>query len=173
MNGNPALEFFNDLPWGALARNQQGVFYVCEALHFVGLSLLLGALLVVDLRLMGLWRSIRLADAFVWMRWALVGFAINAVTGFVMFCADPYNYWTNSAFHIKMILIVLAGANLLWFLMIERRRVLALPEGADTSATTKVSAALSLLLWVAIIIMGRLLPSFEGDGGLFAPPPGM
>jgi hypothetical protein len=167
MSGDPVLQFFHDLPWGALARGVEGVFYLCETLHFVGLCLLLGALLLVDLRLLGLWRSIRPADVFIWMRWAVVGFAINAVTGFVMFCADPYNYWTNSAFHIKVILIVLAGANLLWFLVMERRRVLALADGAETGAGTKISAALSLILWFAIIIMGRLLPSFEGDGGLF------
>jgi hypothetical protein len=51
----------------------------------------------------------------------------------------------------------------------ERRRVLALPDGAETGLGTKISAALSLLLRLAIIIAGRLLPSFEGDGGLFAP----
>jgi hypothetical protein len=87
-----------------------------------------------------------------------------------MFCADPYNYWTNSAFHIKVILIVLAGLNLVWFVAVERRRVLALPDGAQAGLGTKISAALSLFLWFAIIIAGRLLPSFEGDGGLFAPP---
>jgi hypothetical protein len=170
MNGNPVLQFFHDLPWGALARDVEGVFYVSETLHFVGLCLLLGALLLVDLRLIGLWRGMRPADTFPFMRWAVIGFGINAITGFVMFCADPYNYWTNSAFHIKLILIVLAGLNLVWFVAVERRRVMALPDSAETGLGTKISAALSLLLWLAIIIAGRLLPSFEGDGGLFAPP---
>jgi hypothetical protein len=128
------------------------------------------ALLLVDLRLIGLWRGMRPAGTFPFMRWAVIGFGINAITGFVMFCADPYNYWTNSAFHIKLILIALAGVNLVWFVAVERRRVLALPEGAETGLATKISAALSLVLWFAIIIAGRLLPSFEGDGGLFAPP---
>lgn len=170
MNGNPALQFFYDLPWGALARDIEGVFYASETLHFVGLCLLLGALLLVDMRLLGLWRGGRAADTFPFMRWAVIGFGINVVTGFVMFCADPYNYWTNSAFHIKLILIVLAGLNLIWFVTVERRRVLALTDGAETGLGTKISAALSLVLWLAIIIAGRLLPSFEGDGGLFAPP---
>jgi hypothetical protein len=170
MNENPALQFFYDLPWGALARDIEGIFYLSETLHFVGLCLLLGALLLVDMRLLGLWQGGRPADTFPFMRWAVVGFGINAVTGFVMFCADPYNYWTNSAFHMKLILIVLAGLNLLWFVTVERRRVLALPNGAATGLGTKVSAALSLVLWFAIIIAGRMLPSFEGDRGLFAPP---
>ncbi|HEY7800691.1 MAG TPA: hypothetical protein VIA80_18130, partial [Hyphomonadaceae bacterium] len=51
----------------------------------------------------------------------------------------------------------------------ERRRVLALPDGAEAGLGAKISAALSILLWLAIIIAGRLLPSFEGDGRLFAP----
>ena len=170
MNGNPALQFFYDLPWGALARDVEGVFYLSETLHFVGLCLLLGALLLVDLRLIGLWRGMRPANTFPFMRWAVVGFGINAITGFVMFCADPYNYWTNSAFHIKLILIALAGFNLAWFVVVERRRVLAVPDGAETGIPTKISAALSLILWFAIMSAGRLLPSFEGDGGLFAPP---
>ena len=71
---------------------------------------------------------------------------------------------------IKLTLIALAGMNLVWFVAVERRRVLALPDGAETGLGTKTSAALSLLLWFAIIIVGRLLPSFEGDAGLFAPP---
>jgi hypothetical protein len=103
------------------------------------------------------------------MRWAAIGFGINAVTGFVMFCADTYTCWTNS-FHVKLLLIGLAGPNLAWFIVVERRRVLALADGAGTGVGTRISAAVSLILWFAIIITGRLLPSFEGDGGLFAPP---
>lgn len=171
MTVNDALKIFYDMPWGAWARDTPGVFYAAESLHFVGLCFLLGALLLVDLRLLGLWRSLPIAGAFVYIRFAILGFAINLVTGFVMFCADPYNYWTNSAFHIKMILILMAGANLAWFALVEEKRALALPDGANTGLSTKISAALSLTLWIAIIIAGRLLPSFEGDGGLFAPPP--
>lgn len=170
MTVNDGLKLFYEMPWGEWARNQPGVFYACESLHFIGLCLLLGALLLVDLRLLGLWRNITIASVSVFMRIALVGFAINLATGFVMFCADPYNYWTNSAFHIKLILILLAGLNLLWFLVMERRRVLALPDNALPGSSTRLSAALSLILWIAIIIAGRLLPSFEGDGGLFATP---
>jgi hypothetical protein len=171
MTISEALKIFYDTPWGAWARDTPGVFYAAESLHFVGLCFLLGALLLVDLRLIGLWRSLPIAGTFAYVRLALVGFAINLVTGFLMFCADPYNYWTNSVFHIKLILILLAGGNLAWFILVERKRALALPDGADAGLSTKVSAVLSLALWVAIIVAGRLLPSFEGDGGLFAPPP--
>ena len=171
MTVNEALKIFYDMPWGSWARDQPGVFYTCESLHFVGLCLLLGPLLLVDLRLLGLWRSLPVAGAFAYIKLAIAGFLINVATGFVMFCADPFNYWTDSAFHIKLILLVLAGANLAWFTVVEQKRALALPDGADARMTTKISAALSLTLWIAIIIAGRLLPSFEGDGGLFAPPP--
>jgi hypothetical protein len=171
MTVNEALKIFYDMPWGAWARDTPGVFYACESLHFVGLSFLLGALLLVDLRLIGLWRSLPIAGVFAWIKLALVGFLINVMTGFVMFCADPYNYWTTSMFHIKLILLALAGLNLVWFMAAERKRALALPDGADATVSTKISAVLSLTLWIAIIIAGRLLPSFEGDGGLFARPP--
>jgi hypothetical protein len=130
----------------------ESVFYLSETLHFVGLCLLLGALLLVDLRLLGPWRSGRSADTFPFMRWAVIGFGINAITGFVMFGADPYNYRTNSAFHIKLILIALAGLKLVWFAAFERRRVLALADGAEAELGTKISAALSLAQWFAIII---------------------
>jgi hypothetical protein len=148
----------------------ESVFYLSETLHFVGLCLLLGALLLVDLRLLGLWRSGRSADTFPFMRWAVIGFGINAITGFVMFGADPYNYRTNSAFHIKLILIALAGLKLVWFAAFERRRVLALADGAEAELGTKISAALSLAQWFAIVIAGRLLPSFEGDGACLRRP---
>ncbi|HEY7799060.1 MAG TPA: hypothetical protein VIA80_09870 [Hyphomonadaceae bacterium] len=65
--------------------------------------------------------------------------------------------------------LCLVRLNLVWFVAVERRCVLALPDSAKAGPGAKISAALSLLLWLAIIIAGRLLPSFEGDGRLFAP----
>jgi hypothetical protein len=167
MTRNEALKAFYDTPWGAWARDQPGVFYTAETLHFIGLSLLLGALLLADLRLLGLWKNLKPAHVIHFVRFAAVGFVINLVTGVVMFCADPYNYWNNWMFQLKVILILAAGANLIFFQFVLHRRIAGLYEGADADALTKTSAALSLLLWTLIIIAGRLLPSYEGAGGWF------
>jgi hypothetical protein len=165
MTRNDMLRLFYDMPWGAWARDQPGVFYVSETLHFIGLSLLLGALLLVDLRLLGFWRSLRIADTLLFVRFAGIGFALNIATGIVMFCADPFNYWNNWMFQFKVVLILLAGANLVLFQLMLHRRAAALDPGADADLTVKASAALSLALWTLIIIAGRLLPSYEGAGG--------
>src|SRR5262245_47771663 len=109
MTRNEALKIFYDMPWGAWARDQPGVFYAAETLHFIGLSLLLGALLLADLRLLGLWKNLKPAHVIHFVRFAAIGFVINLITGVVMFCADPYNYWNNWMFQLKVILILAAG----------------------------------------------------------------
>ena len=76
-------------------------------------------------------------------------------------------YWPNPAFKLKMFLILVAGLNALLFTVMEHRRVLVLGEEEDAGTLTKVTAGLSLGLWLAVILLGRLLPTFEGSTSFF------
>jgi formate-dependent nitrite reductase membrane component NrfD len=66
-----------------------------------------------------------------------------------------------------MLLILLAGLNALVFTVMEYRHALVLGDDEDTGALAKVTAGLSLGLWLAVLLLGRLLPSFEGSTGFF------
>ena len=96
-----------------------------------------------------------------------LGFLINLATGIVFFSADPLMYWPNPAFKLKMFLILLAGLNALAFTLLGRRYVLKLRDDESAGTLAKVSASLSLCLWLCVLLLGRLLPSFEGSTNFF------
>jgi len=143
------------------------LFSVLETVHFVGLCLLMGAMLVVDLRLLGLMRQVPLKAALSLLPLAVFGFALNLISGVGFFFSNPLSYWPNPAFKLKMALVLLAGLNALYFELVEHRPILAGDSHADLHRATKVSAALSLALWLLVIFWGRALPTFEGSTSLF------
>lgn len=146
---------------GHVSRDVKWVFPTFETIHFFGLCMLYGALLVVDLRLMGMLREIPLQRAMMFTRLAIAGFVLNILSGIGFFAADPLMYWPNPAFRLKMALVVLAGINVIWFEAWLRPKLMSLPGDADTNRRTKVAGGLSLGLWTVILILGRLLPQFE------------
>ena len=146
---------------GHITRDVKWVFPTLETIHFFGLSMLYGALLVVDVRLMGLFREIPLQRAMAFTRLAILGFVLNILSGIGFFTADPLMYWPNPAFRLKMALVVLAGLNVIWFEAALRPRLADLAPDADTDHRTKLAGGLSLALWTVILLLGRLLPQFE------------
>ena len=146
---------------GEIVRESTWLFAAGETLHFVGLSMLFGALLIVDLRLLGFMRSVPIRAALAFLPFAIIGFTINLLTGIEFFVNDPFMYWPNPAFRLKMFLILVAGLNALIFTLMEYRHPLKDDEG--TSLFTRATAALSLTLWLTVMLLGRLLPSFEGS----------
>jgi hypothetical protein len=92
---------------------------------------------------------------------------INLLTGIEFFMADPFMYWPNPAFKLKMFLILVAGLNALVFTVMEHRHVLVMGDDEKTSTFTRVTAVLSLSLWFCVILLGRLLPTFEGSTSFF------
>jgi len=143
---------------GQTARDVFWVFPTAEMLHFLGLCLLMGAMLLVDLRLLGFARSVSIKQTMTFIPVAAFGLALNLFSGIVFLCAYPENYWPSTAFRFKLFAIILGGSNALWFKWAEAPRIELLPESADTDRRTKVVAALSLFIWVVVIVLGRFLP---------------
>ena len=149
------------LAWpGPLMRGTDWQFGFSETLHFMGLCLLFGALIVVDVRLLGFFKELPVKAVLPFIQFAIIGFLINLATGWSFFTSNPSLYWGNPAFRMKLLLILLAGINALVFTVVEHRRVALLPPGEDTPALTKITAALSLSLWTGVLVFGRLLPIF-------------
>ena len=133
-------------------------FPTCETLHFIGLSLLFGSLLLVDLRAMGFFKEMPLIALHRLVPLAIAGFAINLVTGVLFVAYDPPTYFGNSAFLWKMVLVGLAGVNALAFEFAVFRPLVAGNAAIEQGMLIKVLAALSLLLWSGVLIAGRLIP---------------
>jgi hypothetical protein len=135
-------------------------------LHFLGLIILFGALTVVDFRVMGVAKFINMKAAMAYIPVAIIGFAINLFTGAAFLCADATAYLGNSSFQWKMVLIVLAGVNALWFWVGEHKELLHLADGEDAPFRAKVVACSSLVLWILVIIAGRMIPYVDPDAAV-------
>ena len=135
-----------------------------ESLHFLALCTLMGSLLVMDLRLIGFQRIIPLGAVHSLMPLAIGSFAINLITGFGFLFGDPYTYFANYAFWVKMALIVLAGINFLVYFTKVEPVLLKLGPTDDTPGMAKAVGAMSLLFWFGVLSYGRLLP-YLGTGG--------
>jgi uncharacterized membrane protein len=137
------------------------LFPFLEMLHFVGLCLLFGSLIVVDLRVIGFAPAVPIQRVEIYIRFALIGFAINLCSGILFVIGDSDRYLVNIAFWAKMVAIFLAGLNTAYFV----RRVKPQIERGLTSAQltwdSKAVAWISLTLWTCVIIFGRFIPYVE------------
>jgi hypothetical protein len=137
------------------------VFPTLETLHFLGLILLIGSLYVMDLRVLGLARDISLTAVLRFIPVSIVGFCINLGTGIMFLFADPTRYYPNLSFRIKMLSVLLAGLNALWFKFVMQSHLAAEPEPRDAPTIAKWIAGISMVLWTSVIVFGRLIPYVE------------
>lgn len=148
-----------DSELGRAGRDVFWVFPAAETLHFFGLCLLMGAMLMIDLRVLGLGRRyVSIEATFALLPVAIAGFVLNVASGILFLCAHPDNYWPSTAFRLKLFAIVLGGANALWFKYAEAPRLAGVADDFDADARTKAIAVASLSIWTAVIILGRFLP---------------
>lgn len=119
-----------------------------ESAHIAGIALLLGSLVVLELRVWGAAPELPLrALARLALTTSLAGFALVVATGVLMFAAAPAELLASRIFVIKMSLIMLAGLNAAMF---HARGGLERPDGLARAQTV-----LSLGLWLTVIILGR------------------
>jgi hypothetical protein len=145
----------------ALVANYAWTWPVCEITHYVGMSLVVGVVLALDLRILGLFKRIAPGALQPFVPWAIGGFIANLISGFIMVAGnepDASFYVLNLSFQLKILAMFLALLNLLIFRLTGLEKlVYALPAGADTPATAKFVALVSLTAWVFTILFGRLL----------------
>ena len=144
-------------------RNITWLWPMCESLHFMGLCLLLGGAGFLDLRLMGFMRAIPVTTARAFMPWAIAGFAVNLVTGTLFFVMAPGMYAFSPAWWTKVAFILIAGLNAMIFETTQGARALALRPGEATPLTFKLIGGVSLLSWLVVLYVGRMLP-YIGTG---------
>jgi hypothetical protein len=143
-------------------RQSTWAYPLVEAAHIVGLTTLVGAAFMFDLRLLGWAKHVSLDDAArQLLPWARRGFFFLVLpTGLLLFSTNATAFVANRAFQVKMMLIATAGLNAIVFRAFMTQR-LAVREGAMVShIIAKVHAVLSILLWTGIIFAGRLIAYF-------------
>jgi len=134
------------------------IWPIMEILHFIGLSLLLGALLIIDLRMLGFFRGINIRAMHALLPLVFVGFAVNLVTGVLFFFGDPFRYAVHTGFQLKMVLILFAGLNAAWYFWKVHPVIDSWEADCNPPVQAKTIAALSLAAWTAVLLLGRLIP---------------
>lgn len=132
-----------------------------ESAHFIGLTLLLGSIAAWDLRLIGMLKDVPIIAFHRLIPFAITGFAINITTGILFLMAYPAQYVYNSAFHLKMFCVLLAGLNVGVFYATSFRRIRTLDAGTQAPFPGRVNGAVSLALWITVIICGRMITFYR------------
>ncbi len=156
--GPDLLVWLETSAFAAAMRQWLWLYPIVEIVHLLGIALLVGAVVMFDLRVLGMSRALpldRLAHHL--LPWSVAGFAVMVLTGAMMFSAHATEFWDNPAFATKMALIAVAGANALWFHVVAFNGLAAAGAQAAAPAGAKVSAVLSLVVWVGVVSCGRLL----------------
>jgi hypothetical protein len=127
-----------------------------EALHFIGLWLLFGIVLLVNLRMLGVMRGVSFPAIHRMLPWAVVGLGLNTLTGMSWVLAAPGQYLQNIAFFWKMGLLMFAGLDLLYLTAFEGPWKVEAAE--DAPMLQKTLAATAIVLWIGVMYFGRMLP---------------
>lgn len=132
-----------------------------ESLHFFGLCLLLGTVGVFDLRLLGLGRGLAYADLHRLVPFGVAGYGLNVVTGGLFLVSAPDQYLFNPAFQVKLLLMTVAGLNVLLFYGTTMTAVKSTAAGAAVLGRARLMGLTSLLCWAGIIVCGRMITYYR------------
>jgi hypothetical protein len=143
---------------GQAMRQSLWLYPIVEIVHLVGLALLFGSIVVLDLRLLGLSKSIpiRKMSAHV-LPWTAASFLLIVPSGLAMFVAHASDFIGNPVFLLKMGLIFAAGINAAVLHAGAFRGAASWDTGAMPPAAVRLAGGISLLIWIAVIACGRLL----------------
>ena len=133
---------------GQAIQSSAWIYPLLEIIHICGIALLLGNLVLLELRVFGRGAALPVADlARLSLGIAVTGFALAAASGLVMFSTRPAELLANRAFTLKILLLFAAGCNAAWF---HARGSLH-----KLDATAKMLMISSTLIWLAVLTCGR------------------
>jgi hypothetical protein len=144
--------FVNEYRW---------VWPTLESLHFCALTVLAGTVGLFDLRVLGLVKGIAPSALHATLRWGVAGFVVSAITGVMFISGASEQYFYNDAFRLKVVFLVLMGANAALFYWRELAGIQALGPRDDAPRSAKLVAAASLAFLVGVMLCGRMLTFFR------------
>ena len=153
-SGNP----IEGLAIAKAMREELWLYPAVEIVHIIGFSILVGSVVMFDLRVLGLSRQISVrALARHLLPWSVAALLIIVPTGLLMFSAHAGDFLGNRAFQLKMALLLTAGMNAAIFHTGPFQSAATWDTNATAPLGARVSVALSLVIWFSIIGCGRLL----------------
>ena len=139
-------------------RENAWLYPIVEIVHIAGFAVLVGSVVLFDLRVLGFARMLPVAAlGRHLLRWALASLLLVVPAGLLLFSAHPGELARNPAFQLKLVLIAAAGLNALAFHVFPYRSVAGWERELPAPRAARLHALLSILLWVGVISCGRLL----------------
>ena len=159
------VQWLNETSLSVYLRESELAFPLTEAIHLLGLAVSVGTIMWVDLRLMGLaMRRERVSDVVSRLEpWAKVGFVVMFISGLLLFLGKPENYYTTTPFRIKMLLLPLAGVNVMLFHKRVYPNVAQWDQDVVAPWQGRLVGSVSVMLWVVIIVLGRWTAYFADE----------
>jgi uncharacterized membrane protein len=140
-------------------RESTWTFPAIESIHTLGIVLVVGTAVIFDLRLLGLIMKhepvSRIGRQV--LPWTWAGFIVMFITGVLLSIAESATNYSNLAFRIKLVLLLLVGLNPLIFHLTIYRKVNTWDVANVTPRRARAAAVCSLVLWTGIIVAGRMI----------------
>jgi hypothetical protein len=151
------ISYFEDSALADNIRENDLLFPLVESVHVLSICLVVGSILVVDLRLLGL-ASInrpvsRVANGILPLTWS--AFAVAVASGSLLFISNATKYLENGYFVAKILLICAAGLNMVVFHFISARDLPKWEKERTLPFSARLAGGLSILLWVSVVTCGR------------------
>ena len=164
MDLTPLVEAAQNSALSEWMRTSLKAVAIINAFHVLSIVTVFGTIFIVDLRLLGypnLQRSFtRMHDEL--LKWTWGAFGIAVISGVLLFMVNAVTYHRNTAFWLKMGAIVLAGINMLVFEHGTMKSAASWDKGVAPPQAAKIAGALSIVLWVSVIVLGRWIGFTKG-----------
>ncbi|HUC29906.1 MAG TPA: DUF6644 family protein [Candidatus Acidoferrum sp.] len=144
---------------GSAIRESLWLFPAIETAHLLGMAMLVATITLFDLRLLD-WmkRPERVSElGRRLLPWSWIGFTVQVITGALLFSSEAVKVYGNPAFRLKMLLILVAGVQVLIFHLGFYRKAASWHERSSLPIAVKVAGGLSILLWVGVVTAGRFI----------------
>lgn len=157
MDASVFLSWVEGLPPSVAIAESGWLFPTIETAHVIAIALVVGSILMVDVRLVGLgWHSRPVSDLTrELLPWTWVAFAMAIVSGLLMWASSAIHYTHNWPFLIKLGLILLAGINMACFHTLTQRAQNEWDRSLPPPRAVKMAGGISIGLWVTIVVLGR------------------
>lgn len=159
MHPHALCQWLQDTSWATGIRESLNLYPALYTLHIFGFVIMVTATSVLDLRILGLGLVQRSVDSVshLALPWVRAGLGANVVTGFLVFAAQAVDMYTNTAFRLKMLLVLFAGLNVVLVEMTIQRNRGDWGNGGRAPGIARFSAVLSIVLWFGIVAMSRVI----------------
>ena len=150
------LEWLQSTSVGVMVAESLWGYPLFETIHTIGMAMLIGALGLINLRVLGYKAELPIIGTRQLLPLAWLGFTLNAISGALLFTSDAVYFFNSWTFRVKMVLIVLGGLNAA---LLGQRIFQSARAGAPVAPSTGVKwiAATSLVFWFGAVCCGRLI----------------